>query len=168
VAQLFLDCDGVLADFDALAMEIFGQHPYEAERSVGTDEFWRRLRLHGEFFRCLPLLTDALELYRAVAHLHPVILTGCPRGGWAEPQKVDWAARHFPGVRIITCRSHEKRLHMNPGDILVDDLLTYRHLWEESGGIFIHHKSANDSLDRMEQLGLEVRRSSHTISFVRP
>jgi len=109
-------------------------------------------------------LKDALDLYRAVAHLHPIILTGCPRGGWAEPQKIDWAARHFPGVRIITCRSQEKRLHMKAGDILVDDLLKYKHLWEEAGGIFVHHKSANESLHRLEKLGLDVRRTGHNLS----
>jgi hypothetical protein len=161
VAQLFLDCDGVLADFDAVAIEIFGQHPNEAERTVGSDEFWRRLRLRSGFFRDLPLLNDALELYHAVAHLDPTILTGCPRGGWAEPQKLNWAAQHFPGVRIITCSSHEKRLHMQSGDILVDDLVKYQHLWEEAGGIFVLHLSARKSLDRLEALGLEVRRSLH-------
>ena len=154
--QLFLDCDGVLADFDTLAMQIFGQHPNEAERTVGTNEFWRQLRQHGAFFRDLPLVADALELYRAVAHLQPIILTGCPRGGWAEPQKIDWAARHFPGVRMITCNSRDKRLHMNPGDILVDDLVKYRHLWEEAGGIFVHHRSAASSVAHLQRLGLDV------------
>lgn len=165
VAQLFLDCDGVLADFDALAIEVFGQHPNEAEVALGPDEFWRRLRQHGAFFRILPLLSDAMDLYRAVAHLHPIILTGCPRGGWAEPQKLDWAQRHFPGVRMVTCSSQEKRLHMNPGDILIDDLLKYRHLWEEAGGVFVHHRSARDSLDRLGALGVTVRRPEEITDF---
>jgi FMN phosphatase YigB (HAD superfamily) len=157
VKQIFLDCDGVLADFDTAAIRIFGQHPQQAEDELGSVEFWRRLRESGRFFHELPLLTDGLELYRAVAHLHPVILTGCPRGGWAEPDKVAWAARHFPNVAMITCLSRDKRLHMNPGDVLVDDFLKYKQLWEDAGGIFIHHTSAEESLRQLAALGFDVR-----------
>jgi hypothetical protein len=157
VKQIFLDCDGVLADFDTLAIEIFGRHTQKAEDELGTDEFWRRLRDYGRFFHDLPVLSDGLELYRAIAHLNPVILTGCPLGDWSQPQKRAWAARHFPNVEMITCRSVDKRLHMKPGDVLVDDFLKYRHLWEETGGVFIHHTSAAESLRQLAELGFDVR-----------
>jgi hypothetical protein len=56
-----------------------------------------------------------------------VILTGCPEGGWSEPQKIAWGRIIFPGVKMITCLSKEKCLHMmNPGDVLVDDYLRYK------------------------------------------
>jgi hypothetical protein len=155
--QLFLDCDGVLADFDTAAIRIFGQHPQKAEDELGTETFWRQLRESGRFFHDLPLLEDGLKLYEAVAHLHPIILTGCPAGGWAEPDKRTWAARHFPSVTMITCRSRDKRLHMKPGDILVDDFLKYRHLWLEAGGVFVHHTSTAESLRQLAELGLDVR-----------
>jgi hypothetical protein len=159
VRQIFLDCDGVLADFDTAAIRVFGQHPQKAEDELGTPEFWRKLRESGRFFHDLPLLSDGLELYESIAHLHPVILTGCPAGGWAEADKVAWAARHFPSVEMITCRSRDKRLHMKPGDILIDDFLKYRHLWEETGGVFIHHTSAAESLRQLADLGIEIQRS---------
>jgi hypothetical protein len=153
--QLFLDCDGVLADFDTAAEQIFNQNSREAEATVGTDSFWNRLSGRDNFYGNLPLLPDAMQLYQAVAHLKPIILTGCPQGGWSEPQKVEWAARHFPGVPIITCRSKEKFLHLrHPGDILVDDYLKYRHLWEEAGGIFVHHTSARETIDRLARMGV--------------
>jgi 5' nucleotidase, deoxy (Pyrimidine), cytosolic type C protein (NT5C) len=156
MVQIFLDCDGVLADFDSLSIEIFGQHPRDAEARLSSPEFWRILRNHGSFYRDLPPLPDARELYDGVAHLDPIILTGCPEGGWAEAQKVAWAAKHFPNVRIITCRSSEKRRHMARGDILVDDYPVYRHLWEEAGGIFVLHTSAADSLKQLASLGIPV------------
>jgi hypothetical protein len=60
---------------------------------------------------------------------------------------------------MITCLSKEKCLHMmNPGDVLVDDYLRYRELWEKAGGIFIHHVSARESIRQLAALGLEVRR----------
>lgn len=156
--QIFLDCDGVLADFDRAATQIFDLGPQEAEDRLGTEEFWRRLRASGKFYRDLPLLPDALELYRAVEHLNPIILTGCPRGGWSEPQKVAWAEQHFPGVHVITCASRDKFLHMkHTGDVLVDDFTKYRALWEKAGGIFVHHLSARQSIQRLRELGFNAR-----------
>ena len=155
--QLFLDCDGVLADFDTAAEQLFHMGPRQAEAKLGTKTFWSRISRHSNFYGHLPLMPDATRLFEAVAHLDPIILTGCPMGGWAEQQKVEWAARHFPGVKIITCRSREKcQFLRNPGDILVDDYLKFRHLWEEAGGVFVHHQSAQQSIERLAELGLPV------------
>jgi len=60
--QLFIDCDGVLADFDTAARELFGQDSREAEESLGTPEFWSRIIGRGNFYRNLPLLPDAMDL----------------------------------------------------------------------------------------------------------
>jgi 5'(3')-deoxyribonucleotidase len=158
MVQIFLDCDGVLADFNSFFFQIFNQDPRVAELSLGTAEFWRRIKNHGSFYRDLPLIPDALELYHGVRHLDPIILTGCPEGGWAESQKVEWANEHFPGVKMITCRSREKRRHMKPGDVLIDDYIAYQDLWEEAGGDFIPHTSARDSLDRLAAMSIDARR----------
>ncbi|MGB7189469.1 MAG: hypothetical protein WBD10_04985 [Acidobacteriaceae bacterium] len=158
MSQIFLDCDGVLADFDRAAEQLFQQNSRQAEAALGTKIFWSRISGCGSFYGDLPLLPDAMRLYQSIAHLHPIILTGCPAGGWAEPQKVEWAARHFPGVEIITCRSRDKsRFLRSPGDILVDDYLKYQNLWEEAGGIFVHHQTADLSIQHLARLGLPVR-----------
>ena len=75
-----------------------------------------------------------------------------PRGGWAEPQKERWAAEHFPGTRIVTCMAVDKRRHARAGDILVDDTLKYKHLWEEADGIFVHHRSARETIAALARL----------------
>ena len=156
--QLFLDCDGVLADFDAAARQLFHMESRAAQQLLANKEFWRRIRKSGDFYRKLPLVPDALELYRAVAQLNPVILTGVPLGGWAEPQKIAWAAHHFPSVPTITCASREKFLHMrHPGDVLVDDYLRYKDLWEQAGGIFILHRTARETLRQLKDLGFDIR-----------
>ena len=152
--QLFLDCDGVLADFDALAAEILGMHPRAYEDRHGSDLFWHRLRQHGSFYRDLPLTADARELFDNVTHLNPVILTGCPKGGWAEAQKMAWAKEHFPGTKMITCVSRDKSRYMKPRDVLVDDYLKYRDLWEKAGGVFIHHRNAKESLAALQEHGI--------------
>ena len=148
--QLYLDCDGVLADFDKGAAAVLGMHPKAFEKSRGIGRFWAKLASAPDFYFSLPLLPDAMELYEAVRHLNPIILTGLPRGNWAADQKVRWAAKHFPGVRIITTMARDKREHARQGDVLVDDQLKHRHLWEEVGGIFIHHKSAAASIEAVK------------------
>jgi 5'(3')-deoxyribonucleotidase len=144
--HVFLDCDGVLADFDSYAETYFGMNPREYEAKVGSAQFWQELEAKGDFYRNLPVMPDARELYEGVKHLHPTILTGCPRGNWAQGQKVAWAAEHFPGVPIITCRSADKRDYAKPGDVLIDDWPQHRHRWIEAGGVFIVHHDAQTSL----------------------
>ena len=101
--QSYLGCDGVLADFDKAATELLKMPPRAVEKRHGRPEFWKRLARHPDSYGFLPLMRDAMILFEAVRHVDPVILTGRPRGDWAAPQKVRWAAEHFPGTRIKTC-----------------------------------------------------------------
>ena len=151
--QIFLDCDGVLADFDRGAEAIFGMAPQAFEKRFGPREFWRRLAKAEDFFGSLPPMADGQALYEAVRHKHPIILTGMPRGDWAEPQKRRWAERHFPGVPVITTMAALKHEHRHPGDVLVDDRDKHRHLWEREGGVFVHHKDARSSIAELRALG---------------
>jgi hypothetical protein len=150
--QLYLDCDGVLADFDRAATALLGTNPRAFQKRHGPFEFWKRLQRDPDFYGSLPLMSDALELFDAVRHLQPIILTGLPRGNWAAPQKIRWAAEHFPGTRIITCLAPDKRRHARDGDILVDDTLKYRELWLGAGGIFIHHSNAAHTIAQLPAL----------------
>ena len=84
-------------------------------------------------------------------------LTGLPLGDWAAPQKERWAAEHFPGGPIITTMARKKHLHMEPGDVLVDDRDNHRKLWEDAGGIFIHHKNARDSIRQLAEIYPSVK-----------
>jgi hypothetical protein len=148
--QLYLDCDGVLADFDKGAAAVLGMHPKAFEKRRGIGRFWASLAKAPDFYFGLPLLDGATELFEAVRQLDPIILTGLPRGNWAADQKVRWAAKHFPGTRIITTAARDKRDHAREGDVLVDDQLRHAHLWEEAGGVFIHHKSVEQTLRRLK------------------
>ena len=148
--RLFLDCDGVLADFDKGAAAVLGMPPKAFEERHGPGRFWARLTSAPDFYFGLPLLAGADELFEAVSHLDPIILTGLPRGNWAADQKVRWAAKHFPGTRIITTLARDKRKHAGPGDVLIDDQVKHAHLWEEAGGVFIHHRSVAETLHRLK------------------
>lgn len=154
LGQLFLDCDGVLADFDGGFQKIFGMDSRDYEAKHGSKAFWTNIRKEApNFFLELDLMPGAGKLWNFSKKHDPIILTGCPRGGWAEPQKVQWAKNKFKTDRIITCMARNKRDHGKPGDVLVDDTLKHRHLWEEMGGIFVHHTNVNKTIAELMKLG---------------
>ena len=150
--RLFLDADGVLADFDLAARRLLGASAKDYIAAHGRGAFWKRLATAKNFYGSLPEMPDARRLFDAVKHLEPTILTGLPEGKWAAPQKVEWAAEHLPGVPIITCMAADKHEHMHPGDVLVDDREKHRAAYEAAGVVFIHHKNAEDSLRRLAKL----------------
>lgn len=152
--QLYLDLDGVLGNFEGHVLTVFGLPTKRTIGVLGEKRFWLDLRSHEGFFENLPLMPDAMELFEAVEHLNPIILTGLPVGDWAEPQKRTWGAKHFPKTTMICCLSANKKDHMQPGDILVDDWDKYQSAWEEAGGIFILHTSAKDSIAKLKEIGV--------------
>lgn len=155
--QVFLDCDGVLADFDKFASEILGIHPREYERQKHNDaELWERLYAVEDYFFKLPKMPDADTLVAGVEEMgfEPVILTGVPSkegSDWAIDQKTRWAAVHFPHLSIICCKSKDKFMHMLPGDhnVLIDDWDKHMKTWQDAGGTFILHTSAEKSLEEL-------------------
>ena len=158
--HLFLDCDGVLADFDAGARALLGMIPAKFEARHGRREFWRRIAMAPNFYGTLPEMPDARRLFDGVKHLKPTILTGLPFGNWAVPQKVIWAGTHFPGVPIITCLARDKHNHIQPGDVLVDDRDNHRAAYERDGVVFVHHKNAGDSLTQLAKIFPSVKPAS--------
>ena len=66
------------------------------------------------------------------------------RGGAQSPRarRGLGAARDHAQHAVTVAR----QLAADPGDALVDDWDRYRGLWEEAGGLFIHHTSARASI----------------------
>lgn len=146
--RIFLDCDGVLADFGSGVRLWLGEPADDAA-------LWRAAALHGSFFRDLPPMPDAHSLVGGVRArgFEPAVLTGVPSEvPDAAEQKRAWLGEHFPGVEMITCPSRDKSLHGEPGDVLVDDRPKYRALWEAAGGVWITHRSADESLRQIDVL----------------
>ncbi len=152
MAQLYLDLDGVLADFDRGAQAVLKMHPVLFQQRYGIGAFWKKLASAPDFYGKLDLLPDAMQLMQGVHHLHPTILTGLPMGKWAEPQKRAWVQRHFPHLEVITTLARNKPSYCTPGDVLVDDQERYRAGWEHEGGIFIHHRGAAHTLAAIHKL----------------
>jgi hypothetical protein len=54
---------------------------------------------------------------------------------------------------LIATLAALKREHCSPGDVLVDDRDQHRALWEQAGGLFIHHRSAAASIAALQAAG---------------
>lgn len=155
--KLFLDCDGVLADFDTMFTNIAGRHPRGFEEEHGSGPFWKIItKCEGGFFNQLDKMPDADILVEATKHLNPTILTGIPNGSWSINQKLSWRMENYPFLNMTCCASKDKKLAMdtNCTNVLVDDWTKYQSTWEEAGGIFVLHTSAEDSIRQLKELGV--------------
>src|SRR5437763_1175718 len=90
--RLFLDADGVLANFDEGARRLLGMTPRQYEAKHGRGAFWKRLAQAKNFYGTLPEMPDARLLFDGVKHLKPTILTGLPPAGWGARRRVQGAA----------------------------------------------------------------------------
>jgi hypothetical protein len=148
--RLFLDLDGVLADFDRGVEAVTGQRP----ETLALRTMWEALARAPRFFETLEFMHDAETLWTFCAPYHPTILTGLPLGGWAPAQKKRWVGRMLGAhVPIITCMSRDKPKWSGPGRVLVDDRAEARDGWERKGGHFVHHVSAERSIAVLRELG---------------
>lgn len=144
--QLFVDLDGVLADFDGFIEKELG---IVNNRDNELPDFWDRVRgYRGRLYFDMAPMSYARDLWEALKPYSPIILTGCPHSiEAAGADKREWVAKHIdPDARVITCKSRNKSLYAKPGDILLDDWAKYRDLWEKSGGIFLLHRDPTESI----------------------
>ena len=161
--QLFVDLDGVLADFDAGVRRATGSDPSEWHPRV----MWPLLARTPGFYDSLDWTADGRLLWDAVRGFGPVILTGLPLGKWAEPQKRSWCSRELgEDVPVITGLSRHKAelaaawLYGNglgeKTPVLVDDRLKQKEDWEAAGGRFVLHLDAPSSITALTELGFPM------------
>lgn len=148
--MLYVDLDGVMADFENSVISLTGEHP----DNMNQYEMWTILTEADDFFFNLEFMHDALELWSYVKDYNPTILTGIPYGGWASDQKIRWVGEKLGwDYSVITCFSSEKALYCSTNDVLIDDRIQAKLPWEEAEGIFIHHTDAGSSIEELKQYG---------------
>jgi hypothetical protein len=150
--QLYLDCDGVLADFQQGADKLLGMDRFTYQKRFGRKKYLQALKSAPDFYGTLSLKPDARKLFSAIEHLDPVILTAVPERGWAESQKQAWCARYFPRTRLIITTVRGKSRYCSPGDVLVDDNRRHELSWSKAGGVFVHHVDARSTLENLRRI----------------
>lgn len=152
ITTIYVDLDGVLADFDTGYERAFGVRPSRDADNVD----WGLVKTKTDFYRDLPPMGDYLHTWARVFRYGPIILTGVPRSlPVAAHNKRAWVDLHLgQGVPMIACASRDKAQHCKPGDVLIDDWEKYRHLWEAAGGRWVTHTNAFDTDRQLTELGL--------------
>lgn len=152
VPKLYVDMDGVLADFDSHYAATFGVRPDKVADNVD----WKAVRGVKNFYRDIPPTWDMWVLWEYIERYRPTVLTGIPKSvAEAADNKRSWVAKNLgPEVPVITCLSREKSAHAERGDILIDDWDKYRALWEKAGGKWITHENAFNTIEALQALGL--------------
>lgn len=150
--KIFVDLDGVLADFDSEAARLLGR-----SFTKGDNEIWKTLSDHPNFFRRLPQMPDAIKLwvYLQENFSDIEILTAIPRNGTLPTAAIDkryWVAQHFGDeAKVNTCFAVEKQRYCTgPDCILIDDNVKNIFQWSQRGGLGVFHVSAKETISCLE------------------
>ena len=134
--QVFLDLDGVFADFDARVIRLTGRHPGE----LGRNDLWKAVNRDKRFFAELELIEGCMLLWEATRDMEPIFLTGAPSSQVFQEQKREWVARVFgPEFAVHVVPKKLKQEFSGPGRVLIDDTPANIEQWEARGGHGILH-----------------------------
>jgi hypothetical protein len=151
--RIYLDLDGVMADFDGTFPSVFGLD----HRDLADDAMWLHINGLPSFFRDLPPMNGAVEFFRTIEHLDPIILTACPKSNYAHvaTQKVEWVRAHLSAhVTVLpVLGGSSKPLFMHAkGDILIDDFRRNTEAWSNAGGHAILHRGFDGTAAALEEV----------------
>jgi 5'(3')-deoxyribonucleotidase len=162
---IYIDMDGVVADFDTLAQQIMTATMAERKEAELTgrwpDSKWRDILKEQHFYRQLPKMPQADQMMAMASRFRDDLgwrlrmLTAIPRkNDFPEvfQDKIDWMMEYYPGVRVhFGPYSEDKQNHCQPGDILVDDRPSNIKEWRAAGGTAVH--VTNNYQLALDQLG---------------
>ncbi len=164
VKRIFLDMDGVLADFlsgvakpemigHALTNDAYGHNEYDLRKEELTNK---------RLFAKLEPMSDMYDLIAYVKHceLPWEILTAAGKVNreLVVYDKNEWIRKHVDPCVVVTCTmgGKQKAAFANKGYVLVDDRLENIEAWEKAGGIGILHTTAERTIDKLKDLRKEV------------
>jgi hypothetical protein len=154
---VYLDMDGVLADFAAGYNERFGTNYQDGELPVPKEDP-NLAKLQGsDFFSTLPKFDSADALVGMVTRIFGSYkICSSPLRGDLENSKANktlWLQQHLrpqPGEIVITGRKEKYAVQPDgTPNILIDDKEDNISKWNEAGGIGIHYAAKHDSLEKI-------------------
>lgn len=181
--KIFLDMDGVLADFHLGVKSNFGLDLHEMNKMKEVPNhlkkrqsaMWATIRKTPQFWLNLKPTHDAFELWEHFRDLDPIILTAAPATfsvgsetfALVAEMKKQWIKNIFKmhdDTRFICTTSSAKHKHIIDGktNILIDDNIKIISSWGNTGNIGILHKSANKSIIEYES---HIKNLNHSLKI---
>ena len=165
IKKIYFDMDGVLADFDRGVQELCNLPKVSANDSTKAqdDEMWAEIKKIDHFYDKLQVMPGALKMFHEIYSRYGEkceILTGIPKEKrgilTAGEDKIAWMHRLFSDkITVNVVYKEEKKKFCTGSDcILVDDLETNIESWREYGGTGILHKSSQDTIAKLHELGI--------------
>lgn len=144
--MIYLDMDGVIADFDKKYIELHGITPREAEKHKKFDHLFTEF-IQKKGFQTLNLMPgaiDGLTFLRKHLTVPTQILSSTANEArydeiskqkkiWLETHGITFTPNFVPGKR-------HKYKFAAPDHIIIDDTESVIDQWKEAGGIGILHK----------------------------
>ena len=143
--EIYIDLDGVLADFFSEWKNITGKNWWELDNNQLAIQ---KIRDEKNFWINLPLLRNSIKLLNTLKeNNHPYHILSSPLQNDQKciSQKKQWVKKmlkFYPPQQVIISSKKEKYATDNLGipNILIDDFGININKWEKKGGIGIKHK----------------------------
>ena len=164
IRKIYLDMDGVLADFDRGVLEICGMesHPQDGERDAQHDDrMWTAIKEAGHFYDRLEPMPGAVGMFRILYEKYGdrcEVLTGIPKPEreieTAAADKIRWMARVLSPEIPVHCVLRREKLNFcdGPETVLIDDREKTIVEWNAKGGTGILHRTPEETLRALESL----------------
>ena len=158
IKRIFVDMDGVLADFNT-GVETLTGTPFPNTDQGHNDYDERKEELTNKrLFRSLPPLPDMYDLIAYIRHtgLPWEILTaaGVINRELVVFDKNEWIREYVSPSVVVTCTmtGSQKGMFAFEGSVLIDDRIKNIESWEANGGIGILHTSAAETIKELKKL----------------
>ena len=145
VTGIYLDMDGVIADFVKRYKELYNMEPKEAEKNKKFDHFFNEF-IETNQFATLDLMPGAMDGITFLRKLNvpTQILSSTAneaRYNAISKQKMIWLQTH--GITFnplfVPGKKHKYK-YATPTSIIIDDTESVINDWKKAGGIGILHK----------------------------
>jgi len=162
--KIYLDMDGVVADFEQRFKDLSGMGPREFESKYGKNEFWDFIDEKHKvgFWVGIPPMEGAKQLVDYVSKHDYVMLTAPSIKKQSRLGKALWIRNHtgdiFPSKPTVIFKAAKEKHKVKPSltekDILIDDKASTIDNWNAAGGTGILYTSANQAISELKKLGL--------------
>ena len=161
---IYLDMDGVVADFDKRFNDLSGMMPQEYVDKKGLNDFWDLIdeKHKVSFWRGIELMPGAQKLVKYVEQ-YPFEMLTAPsikkqsiigKGLWIK-DKVGTLYSTKPKVTYRSAKQkHTVKPNLTEFDILIDDKPSTIDRWNSAGGTAIFYQNADQVINDLKKLGL--------------